>query len=70
MHEAKNITLLCSQCHRKVTQGLYTTEQVTEWNQNPYNRNKVYSPAEMLGYKLFEPEDIEKNSSRDFKCKF
>lgn len=59
-HEAKNITLLCSQCHRKVTQGHYATEQVIEWDKEPHNKNEVYSPAEMLGYRLFKPEDIKK----------
>lgn len=70
MHEAKNITLLCSQCHRKVTQGLYAREQVIEWNENPYNKNEVYSPAEMLGYKLFKPEDIEKIQVEISNAKF
>lgn len=59
-HEAENLTILCSNCHKKVTNGLISNEEVKEWNDNPYNKLKTYSPGEMLGYKLFGREDINK----------
>lgn len=59
-HEEKNLTILCSNCHKKVTNRLVSDKQVIEWNNNPYNKNKKYSPAEMLGYKIFDRKDIAK----------
>lgn len=59
-HEEDNLTILCSNCHKKVTNGLVGAGQVIEWNKSPYNQNKKYSSSEMLGYKIFDREDIEK----------
>lgn len=59
-HEEDNLTILCSNCHKKVTNGLISCAQVIEWNNNPYNRNKIYSPTEMLGYRIFDRQDINK----------
>lgn len=59
-HEGENLTILCSNCHKKVTNGLVSNQQVIEWNNRPYNKYETYTPGEMLGYNLFDREDIKK----------
>ena len=59
-HEEDNLTILCSNCHKKVTNGLISCAQVIEWNNNPYNRNKIYSllSISLAGISLIITEEI------------
>lgn len=69
-HAPYNITLLCPTCHGKVEKGLISKQQVMICNDNPYNKNKQYSPKEMLGYHLFEQDDIQRVNIEIANTKF
>lgn len=43
LHEAKNITLLCSQCHDKVTRGFLSKATVRSAMENPLARQKGFA---------------------------
>jgi len=42
-HDPANITLLCPQCHEKVTRGFLSKETVKEASKNPYCKRKGYA---------------------------
>ena len=49
-HNASDITLLCSQCHRKKTSGLISVDAIREADQNPYMKSCEKSAPEMFSY--------------------
>ncbi|WP_027108982.1 HNH endonuclease [Lacticigenium naphthae] len=62
IHSAANLTCLCSNCHTMVTKGLISNQEVIYKNKNPHNKGKDFWPSMMLGYKIFNNEDIAKLS--------
>ena len=52
-HVAEDITLLCDQHHKEVTNKLLGRSTVRKANQNPFNLNKDFS----VGHRLIYDED-------------
>ena len=49
-HKADDITLLCSQCHRKKTSGSISTESIRAANQSPFGKSHTASAYERFAY--------------------